>query len=68
MKAVSILLKSGISKSHLIDGSFRHCQKLIYSLYGRLNIRRIRFYVCGQWITSPYGVNRLEAYNAKATT
>ncbi|MEE9548690.1 MAG: hypothetical protein V3V68_04980 [Nitrosomonadaceae bacterium] len=68
MQTVSVMFRDNTTESHLIDGSFRHCQGVIYSTYGRLNIRRIRFFVCGQWIDSPYGVNPMEAYNAATTT
>lgn len=62
MKRVLVLLKSGEVKNHSIDGSFLHCQSVLYVIYGRLNIEKVRFHVAGRWVDSPYFVNSLEVY------
>ncbi|KKL88578.1 hypothetical protein LCGC14_1923320 [marine sediment metagenome] len=55
-------LKCSEFETGTIAGSFRHCQEVIYAIYGRQNIVLIQFYLDGRWIDSPYLVNKLEAY------
>ncbi|KKM73742.1 hypothetical protein LCGC14_1407390 [marine sediment metagenome] len=56
-----VTLNDGGTVKHDIDGSLLHCQKVVYSIHGRLNIKRVQFRVGGRWIDSPYLVNPLSA-------
>ncbi len=56
---ICITLKSREWKIRVIEGTFRHCQEVLYAAYGRQNIHHIQFYLDGRWIDSPYLVNEL---------
>ena len=63
MKTVYIELKNGEMRVCRLEGTFRHCQEVLYVVYGRLNIARIQFCLDGGKLAdSPYLVNELEAY------
>ncbi len=63
MKTLYIELKSGEMQVSQIEGTFLHCQKVVYVAYGRMNIARIQFCLAsGKFVDSPYFVNPLEAY------
>ena len=62
MKTIRITFQNSRTVSRDVDGSFHHCQAVVYAAYGRLNLKRIEFWLQGRWIVSPYLVNPLEAY------
>ncbi len=62
MKAVCGYLKDGRIVVEQIDGTYLHCQSVMYAMYGRLNLKRIQFWAADRWVDSPYFMNQLKAY------
>ncbi len=62
MKTIRITFQDGRMVSRDVEGTFRHCQKIVYAAYGRLNLKKIEFWLQGRWIVSPYLMNPLETH------